>query len=363
VRALLLKDADVNQAEKERGFTPLHSASSKGNIEIINMLLDKGALLHDVTKIGITALHLAAYYGHVEAVETLLERGASVNQSENEGFTALHLASRKEHIGVMSALLRRQAAVNHRAINGNTPLLEAIENNKLEAAKILLANGADANQAGKDGLTPLVATRRYENYYGLHFVYNLLDNGADAETAEKLGFLHMAIKYYDIRTIKILIDKKVNVNEKRIWQPYLLTPLFLAVKECSNEIVNLLLDAGADNDIKVKIGHRKITPLDLAIEKSSSLYSLKTREIYEKMTNDILEHPARASRWTPLKAAWQGAVARAIIRRFGDNHPPMIGSAGFGAAISVIGLHSESLHEDTIVHPAGAASGVVRGGR
>ncbi len=52
-------------------------ASSKGNIEVVKVLLDKGADANAKNKDGGTALMLAAQDGNLEVVKLLKARGAT----------------------------------------------------------------------------------------------------------------------------------------------------------------------------------------------------------------------------------------------------------------------------------------------
>lgn len=50
----------VNHRTEEDGFTALHFASFRGNINIINLLLDHGADMNIRNNFGINVLHVAA---------------------------------------------------------------------------------------------------------------------------------------------------------------------------------------------------------------------------------------------------------------------------------------------------------------
>lgn len=57
------------------------------------LLLDKGASPHATAKNGYTPLHIAARKNQMDIATTLLEYGASANAESKAGFTPLHLSS------------------------------------------------------------------------------------------------------------------------------------------------------------------------------------------------------------------------------------------------------------------------------
>jgi len=65
----------------QNGYTPLHIAAKKNQMEITTTLLEYGASTNTVTRQGITPLHLAAQEGNVDIVTLLLARDAPINMS------------------------------------------------------------------------------------------------------------------------------------------------------------------------------------------------------------------------------------------------------------------------------------------
>jgi ankyrin repeat protein len=73
--AMLARGAEINVGE---GITtPLHGAASFGRLELIALLLDRGADLHAKDYEGKTPLATAIKHGHEDAVELLRQRGAT----------------------------------------------------------------------------------------------------------------------------------------------------------------------------------------------------------------------------------------------------------------------------------------------
>jgi ankyrin repeat protein len=55
-------------------MTPLHLAAVKGNVDLLNILLDAGADLSLKNEWNRTAVHRAFFYGHQEAANFLIDR-------------------------------------------------------------------------------------------------------------------------------------------------------------------------------------------------------------------------------------------------------------------------------------------------
>ena len=71
-------------------WTPLIIASSAGHLDIVRMLVERGARVNEVTAEGRSALLYAASKGRDSIVQFLLEKGADVNKADKLGATPLH---------------------------------------------------------------------------------------------------------------------------------------------------------------------------------------------------------------------------------------------------------------------------------
>ena len=71
-------------------WTPLIIASSAGHLDIVRMLVERGASVNEVTAEGRSALLYAASKGRDSIVQFLLEKGADVNKADKLGATPLH---------------------------------------------------------------------------------------------------------------------------------------------------------------------------------------------------------------------------------------------------------------------------------
>ena len=124
----------------EAGRTALHVAAARGDVDILQMLLDQRL---SVTGGGSwTPLHEAALNGNYEAARLLLRAGAPVNAREaSNGGTPLHVAAFNGHLKVVQLLLASGAKVNARDRDGWTALSQARDQGFPEVEAALKKNG------------------------------------------------------------------------------------------------------------------------------------------------------------------------------------------------------------------------------
>jgi prolyl 4-hydroxylase len=68
------------------GSSPAHKAAQEGDADTLGKVIDKlGHLLNSKDANGWTPLHEGARGGHVEVVKLLVEKGANINERTNEG--------------------------------------------------------------------------------------------------------------------------------------------------------------------------------------------------------------------------------------------------------------------------------------
>ncbi len=143
VKNIIEKDPSQINIQDISGWTPLHLASGKGHIEIVEFLLNHGADIELENILGKRPLWLAAKFGRYETIKTLLEHGAAVNLKDKHGRTPLHDAAMWSGEKVINLLISYGADVNARDQHQSTPLHQAAMLNNIEAAKALVEHGAD----------------------------------------------------------------------------------------------------------------------------------------------------------------------------------------------------------------------------
>ena len=89
VRLLIDNKADVNPRDIKNGETPLISSIQSGSLDIVNILIKRGADVNKPNFDGETPLMIASWYKKGSIVKLLLEKGARIECFDNKKQTAL----------------------------------------------------------------------------------------------------------------------------------------------------------------------------------------------------------------------------------------------------------------------------------
>ncbi|KAI3426771.1 ANK_REP_REGION domain-containing protein [Psidium guajava] len=165
--------SDVLIYKDSQGSTVLHSASGRGQVEVVKDLIASYDIINSTDNHGNTALHVAAYRGHLSVVEVLILASPSLASVTNSyGDTFLHLAvagfrtpgfRRVDHqIELMKQLLcgkiiNIEKIINVRNNDGRTALHTAVtENIQTSLVELLVTvRSINLNVRDSNGMTPL----------------------------------------------------------------------------------------------------------------------------------------------------------------------------------------------------------------
>ena len=111
----------------------------------------------------IERFHYAAYKGDVSLVESMLQEGVPVDCVDRYDQTALFQAVWYNRTDVIRLLLQKGADVNKRDRFGRTPVHYAARENSTEAIAMLIEHGASINITDNGGEKPIDLARRYGN--------------------------------------------------------------------------------------------------------------------------------------------------------------------------------------------------------
>lgn len=222
VKSRILKSDALLQSDNY-GYTPLHYAAAHSSPNIISILVDAGADIHNdgaekwtsSQKRGETPLHTASRVGRADNAVKLLELGANLEATSSAGYSPLSLATLLGDIKTIETLL--DAGADKFVLNSfdETILhLSARSVNCLNVCPILIEAGLAVDQVDSEGNTALHAAARF----GQGGMQILLNAGAEIDAKNDLGFtpLHLALTAFDIKAqqISVLIEAGADFSIK-----------------------------------------------------------------------------------------------------------------------------------------------------
>ena len=193
---LLAGGAQIDPRSR-RGLTPLFIAIASKRTRTAKALIDAGADIEVIGYLESTALMRAAWAGNVDIVKLLLEKGANARAQGKEGWTTLHYTFfRPEAVKQYNAphdvateiarlLISHRADVNVLNTHGEPPLHFAMTTDNVSGIRLLIEHGADVNYQNKaEGLTPLHCVARAGS---AETVAWLLDQGAGIDVEDRMA--------------------------------------------------------------------------------------------------------------------------------------------------------------------------------
>jgi ankyrin repeat protein len=272
IRLLIERGADIDAREFPDNAAPLHFAAMYGDLDAVGLLVEAGADIDGKgDDPGVGVLGWATCFKEVreDIAAYLLSHGAELNL-----WTAIALG-RPDELRAMIArnpalLVARMTRNQHR----RAPLHHAAAKGRLRMVELLLELGADPNATDATGATAL--TTASQERADPAIVSALLAAGArpDLLTAVNTGrytdaeamvrddpsrigpdgadtiALHLAVSKRNLATLRWLLAHGIAVNAKRPLWDCNSTALHMTVESGAIDIARLLLDAGADPNIR-----------------------------------------------------------------------------------------------------------------
>ncbi|ETM01912.1 hypothetical protein L917_01542 [Phytophthora nicotianae] len=161
----------------------------RGDLDGVRRRLDLGDDVNERRGFHNTPLIEAARYNVVDILELLIARGADLELANSNDLTALHAAIDEKREATALALARHGACANNVGLFGRTPLQCAILRDMLEVTEVLLAHGADPmaeSDSAKIAMDYVRAGPNCEEFEKLLNAYSSLKGAIGAMNAEAI---------------------------------------------------------------------------------------------------------------------------------------------------------------------------------
>ena len=204
----------------------------------------------------------ACFYGDVDKVRALIAKDPSLVRafSAHKAHyirTGLHVAATAGHVGVVRLLVEQGADPNACEAGDNTyPLHWAAANGNVEIVRALLDAGGDVHGTGDAHEGGVIGWATNENPHRAEVIALLVERGARHHifSAINLGDLNLIEKV--VEDDPAALDRRMSRFDRGQ------TPLHVAINRQRHDILDLLIDLGADVEAKDMGGQ---TPMDLAM--------------------------------------------------------------------------------------------------
>jgi ankyrin repeat protein len=220
---LLAGGADVNQTT-EYGWTPLLTATNNRHYELASMLIDWGADVNEANKGDWTPLYIATDNRNIEGGDYPVPK-ADMDQLEFIKLLLDHWADPNAR-AKDNTLSRTIFTMQWFFEDGATPFVRAAQSSDLALMKLLLEYGADPKIPTRHGDTALTAAAGIGWVEGVTYEHSVKDN---------------------VTAIRMLLDLGLDPNAANKDGR---TPLMAAAMKGRNEVVQMLVDAGAKLDTR-----------------------------------------------------------------------------------------------------------------
>jgi len=191
------------------------SINSGANIDIIKFLIDQpGNSVDKLTHDGRLYIHWAASKGNIELIKYLIEKGSDINRTDDKGATALVFAASNGQLNpeVYELFFNSGVKIDQKYANGANILLLAVANDTdLKLSEYLVSKGLKINSVDDFGRTAFDYAARNGNIELL----NKISNKGVKATSNALLFAAQGSRFKtnDLETFKYLIEKlKIKAN-------------------------------------------------------------------------------------------------------------------------------------------------------
>jgi len=258
----------IDQVCPFTSLTAVGAAAAASQEDVVKLLIAQKASVNKINKNMYPPLHGAAARGAEGIAQMLIRAKADINCMEDVmGQNAVHAAIDRQQQEMIAFLVRQKADVNLPNGLGVSPLAHACAKGCSESVRFLLNSGARMNTENKEGVSPLggACNKGHKDIAELLLAkkasvdaqafYAVLDN--ENEEIEALLAAHGS-------------NPKVTNIDKR-------TPLHIAAKDGSTEIMAYLVDMKGDVNQADKSGFTPLMQASMGGHKGSNRQLLQMK--------------------------------------------------------------------------------------
>jgi ankyrin repeat protein len=212
---------------------------------VIKVLIGKGVKVEQKDRYQLTALEQAVRLNKPKLATSLIRVNANIELLDTSGKSLMHYAAKNDGCNLIKILIKSGLNVDFKDNGGRTPLYDAVNYGSLNAFKLLIKYGAvlSYKKLKVNSVLYQIISKNKEPY----LTYYLEKRGDIFETNDRgETMVFLASKFASLDVIKLLqkYDADIDAPNK-----YHQTPLFIACQNNNYEIVNHLLESGANPDV------------------------------------------------------------------------------------------------------------------
>lgn len=169
INLLIEKGADVNVFE-HHGKSPLHSATERGYADVVDLLLSKGAIIQTIVtekkeekEVYETPTSIAVRKEHTNVIEKFMQHGLDINKPcHPNGLTPAAIAAQEDKIKMLSFLIEKGSNIDELAISavrqGDEKILNALFLAGVDLNALKTKNGQSLGEVIKQANKPHIET-------------------------------------------------------------------------------------------------------------------------------------------------------------------------------------------------------------
>ena len=278
----------------------IFAAAAEGDLRTLQQFIAQGEAVDIRSRCGLTALHIATLCNRPMAVGLLLANGADVSFPDREGNTPLHMAAFFAYESIVEVLLAGQADPRLRnhlgfsvtdtvAIEWSAGLEEyylsvseesqiAIDLGRIRARRAAIKATLIAAVPERIPASPELNIFQAAITGNTRLLQQHIDAGTDLNAREEYGGstpLILGSIYNQVDTVRQLLQAGANIDLQNANGG---TSLHHACFFCNPNVVEILLENGADTDVKDRFGHTALSAMTADFDEDTEKFYVNAYE-------------------------------------------------------------------------------------